>query len=118
MGHYGTLTDVFPEMAVLTDQQPSGLHLQLQPPDGLDHGLRREELAGGTTEAVQLPSGRVGAEGHLLFGGGFGHAEVVDAAHGNGHGAHCTAKKKSLMLNRLWTFNFYILRHMYSQASS
>lgn len=85
-----TVTDVFPEMAVLPDQQSLGLHLQLQPADGLDHGLGREELAGGATEAVQLPSGRVGTQGHLLFGGRLGNTEVVVTAHGNGHSAHCT----------------------------
>lgn len=87
-------TYVFPEMAVLPDQQPLGLHLQFEPPDGLDHGLGCEELAGGTAEAVQLPPGRVGAQGHLLFGGGFGHAEVVVTAHGNGHSAHCTEMRR------------------------
>lgn len=100
-------TYVFPEMAVLPDQQPPGLHLQFEPPDGLDHGLGCEELAGGATEAVQLPSGRVGAQGHLLFGGGFGHAEVVVTAHGNGHSAHCTDMRRKVWLHtpgvRTWT---------------
>ena len=70
-------TYVLPKMAVLSHQQPLGLHLQFEPLDGLDHGLGREELAGGATEAVQLPPGRVRAERHLLFGGGLGDAEVA-----------------------------------------
>lgn len=77
-------------MAVFSDKQPLGLHLQFEPLNGLDHGLRCEQLAGRTTEAVQLPPGRVGAEGHLLFGGRFGHAELVVAAHDNVHGVHYT----------------------------
>lgn len=89
-----SVTYVFPEMAVLPDQQPLGLHLQFEPPDGLDHGLGCEELAGGATQAVQLPSGRVGAQGHLLFGGGFGHTEVVVTAHGNRHSARCAERKR------------------------
>lgn len=68
-------------MAVFSDEQPLGLHLYLQPLNGFDHRLRREQLAGGATEAVQLTSGRVGAEGHLLFGRRFGNVELV-ASHG------------------------------------
>lgn len=75
-------------MAVFPDEQPPGLHLQLQPLNRLDHGLGGEQLAGSATEAVQLPLGRVGAERHLLFGGSFRHAELLIAAHGNRHGVH------------------------------
>lgn len=81
-------------MAVFADEQPLGLHLQLQLLDGLDHGLGCEELAGRATEAVQLPSGRVGAERHLLFGGSFRHVELVVAAHDNGRRVHCTGNKR------------------------
>lgn len=81
-------TYILPKMAVLPDQQPLSLHLQFQLLNGLDHGLRREQLAGGATEAVQLPTGHVGAEGHLLFGGCFGHAELVAAAQCQRGSAH------------------------------
>lgn len=79
-------------MAIFSDEQPLGLHLQLKPLNGLDHGLRCEQMAGRTTEAVQLPSSCIGAERHLLFGGSFRHIEVVNAAHGEGHSIHYTKK--------------------------
>ena len=87
-----SVTYVLPKMAVFADEQPLGLHLQFEPLNRLDHGLGREQLAGRTAEAVQFPSGRVGAEGHLLLGGSLGHAELVVAAHGDGHGTHCTKR--------------------------
>lgn len=75
-------------MAVFSDEQPLGLHLQFKPLNSLDHGLRCEQLAGRATEAVQLPSGRVRAERHLLFGGSIRHNELVVATHGDGHSTH------------------------------
>lgn len=89
-----SFTNVLPKMAVFADEQPLGLHLQLQPLNSLDHGLRGEQLAGRTTEAVQLPSSRVGAEGHLLFGGSFRHTVLVVAANGEGHCVHYTRNKR------------------------
>lgn len=82
-------------MAIFSDEQPLGLHLQLQPLDGRDHGIRCKQLAGGAAEAVQLPPGCVGAERHLLLGGSFRHAELV-AAHRNGHGIHCKKSEQRL----------------------
>lgn len=90
-------------MAIFSDEQPLGLHLQLEPLNGLDHSLRCEQMTGRTTEAVQLPSSCVGAERHLLFGGSFGHIEVVNGAHGEGHSIHYTKqtwRAKSLQFNR------------------
>lgn len=81
-------TDVFPKMAVFSHKQPFGLHLQLQPLNGLDHGVRCKQLVGRATEAVQLPPSGVGAERHLLLGGSFRHTELVVAAHHNGHSIH------------------------------
>lgn len=88
-------------MTVFPNKQPSGLHLQLEPLDGLDHGLRREELAGGSTEAVQLSFGGVGAERHLLFGWSFEDAELVIVSHGERHGTYCTRYTK-IKLMRLY----------------
>lgn len=77
-------TDVLPEVAVFPNKEPSSLHFQLKSLNSLDHGFRCEQVAGTSTETVQLPSGSVGAERHLLFGGSFGHTELVITAHGNG----------------------------------
>lgn len=88
-----SVTDVLPKMAVFSDKQPLGLHLQFEPLNGLDHGLGCEQLAGRSTETVQLASGSVGAERHLLFGGSFGYTEVVIAAHGNRQSVHCGRNK-------------------------
>lgn len=46
------ITYVLPKMAVFSDEQPLGLHLQFEPLNSLDHGLRCEQLARRTTEAV------------------------------------------------------------------
>lgn len=81
-------------MAVFSDKQPLGLHLQLQPLDSLDHGVGCKQLAGGAAEAVQLPPSCVGAERHLLLGGSFRHAELVVTAHRNGHGIHYKENKQ------------------------
>lgn len=88
-----SFTDVLPKMAVFSHEQPLGLHLQFEPLNRLDHGIRREQLAGGTTQTIQLPPGRVGAERHLLFGGSFGHTELVIAAQDDGRSIHYTRSK-------------------------
>jgi len=91
-----SVTYVLPKVAVFPDEQPLGLHLQLQPLDGLDRGLGSEQLAGGAAEAVQLPPGRVGAEGHLLFGGRSRHTALVAAAHGEEHSIHCMGNNNNV----------------------
>lgn len=89
----GVFTDVLPKMAIFSHKQPPGLHLQLQPLDGLDHHVRCKQLAGGATEAVQLAPSCVCAERHLLLGGSFRYTELVVAAHHEGQSIHYKENK-------------------------